>query len=102
MEFCIYPFVLTVMVLLSMCRLSGIVILISENFGLLGEEVIMVLMCFCVYVDCYDPLDPNGNITVTFDVIQRSYEGYTVSIYIYTYVAKCIYNCIFWLPRKHN
>ena len=32
--------------------------------------------------DCYDPLDPNGNVTVTFDIIQWAPDGYVVSIII--------------------
>ncbi|CAL5341240.1 unnamed protein product [Camellia sinensis] len=27
-------------------------------------------------MDCYDPLDPNGNVTVTFDILQWTVDGY--------------------------
>lgn len=33
--------------------------------------------------DCYDPLDPNGNISITFDIYQRTENGYLVSFINY-------------------
>ncbi|XP_052192059.1 COBRA-like protein 1 [Diospyros lotus] len=50
-------FPLTLILLLSMCRLSA----------------------------CYDPLDPNGNITVTFDILQWRIDGYVVRVTIQNY-----------------
>nr|KAJ0212855.1 hypothetical protein LSAT_V11C400186450 [Lactuca sativa] len=35
--------------------------------------------------DCYDPLDPNGNITVTFDIIQWTHDGYVARVSIQNY-----------------
>lgn len=32
------------------------------------------------HADCQDPLDPNGNITVTFDVLSYVPNGYMVSV----------------------
>lgn len=34
-----------------------------------------------VFADAYDALDPNGNITIKWDVIQWTADGYVVSIY---------------------
>ena len=33
-----------------------------------------------VFAYCYHPLDPNGNITVTFDTHKCTYDGYVVSV----------------------
>ncbi|TKY75465.1 COBRA protein 1 [Spatholobus suberectus] len=43
--------------------------------------------------DCYDPLDPNGNISVTFDIYQRTDNGYLARVtlqnfYQYRHVDK--------------
>lgn len=35
---------------------------------------------FSVFAYCYHPLDPNGNITVTFDTHKCTYDGYVVSV----------------------
>lgn len=35
-----------------------------------------------VSADAYDALDPNGNITITWDVMSWNADGYLVSIYI--------------------
>lgn len=39
-------------------------------------------MCFFFYVlaEAYDPLDPNGNITIKWDVMAWTSDGYTVSM----------------------
>ncbi|CAL5365006.1 unnamed protein product [Camellia sinensis] len=29
-------------------------------------------------MDCYDPLDPNGNVTATFDILQWTVDGYVL------------------------
>ncbi|XVF00946.1 hypothetical protein REPUB_Repub04eG0046100 [Reevesia pubescens] len=34
---------------------------------------------------CYDPLDPNGNITVTFDINQWTQDGYVARVTIQNY-----------------
>ncbi|KAK6240826.1 hypothetical protein SCA6_006215 [Theobroma cacao] len=35
--------------------------------------------------NCYDPLDPNGNITVTFDINQWTRDGYVARVTIQNY-----------------
>ncbi|KAL5791133.1 hypothetical protein ACOSQ2_006021 [Xanthoceras sorbifolium] len=57
----------------------------------------LVLCCWCLWpsamaltllvsmCNCYDPLDPNGNITVTFDILQRRQDGYTARVTIQNY-----------------
>ncbi|KAI3765745.1 hypothetical protein L2E82_15788 [Cichorium intybus] len=35
--------------------------------------------------DCYDPLDPNGNVTVTFDTIQWTPDGYVARVSLQNY-----------------
>ncbi|KAK3028642.1 hypothetical protein RJ639_037822, partial [Escallonia herrerae] len=36
-------------------------------------------------LDCYDPLDPNGNITVTFDILRWTDDGYVARVTIQNY-----------------
>lgn len=36
------------------------------------------LLCFG-FVDAYDPLDPNGNITIKWDIMSWTPDGYVVS-----------------------
>ncbi|CDO96959.1 unnamed protein product [Coffea canephora] len=54
-----------VLLVIIICRLSGT--------SLFLESLI---------ADCYDPLDPNGNITVSFDILQYTSDGYVVGIMI--------------------
>ena len=35
---------------------------------------------FSVFVDCSGPMDPNGNITLTFDTHKWTDDGYVVSV----------------------
>ncbi|KAM0025720.1 hypothetical protein Hdeb2414_s0021g00577881 [Helianthus debilis subsp. tardiflorus] len=35
--------------------------------------------------DCYDPLDPNGNVTVTFDTLHWTNDGYLARVSIQNY-----------------
>ncbi|XP_024989369.1 COBRA-like protein 1 [Cynara cardunculus var. scolymus] len=35
--------------------------------------------------DCYDPLDPNGNVTVAFDILQWTHDGYVARVSIQNY-----------------
>ena len=35
---------------------------------------------FSVFAYCYHPLDPNGNITITFDTHKWTDDGYVVSV----------------------
>ncbi|KAI3718344.1 hypothetical protein L6452_19211 [Arctium lappa] len=34
---------------------------------------------------CYDPLDPNGNVTVAFDILQWTHDGYVARVSIQNY-----------------
>lgn len=50
-------------------------------YMLLVEVVKIILDEFLFwFADCYDPLDPHGNITVTFDIHQWTDTGYVVSV----------------------
>ncbi|GMY05547.1 COBRA-like protein 1 [Fagus crenata] len=44
--------------------------------------VSIVLVAICSLSDCYDPLDPNGNITVTFDIHKWTTDGYLARVTI--------------------
>ncbi|KAA8546063.1 hypothetical protein F0562_020486 [Nyssa sinensis] len=43
---------------------------------------LIFLLAMCSFSDCYDPLDPNGNITVTFDILQWTVDGYVARVTI--------------------
>ncbi|TYG39688.1 hypothetical protein ES288_D12G035500v1 [Gossypium darwinii] len=47
--------------------------------------MLISLIAACTLSDCYDPLDPNGNITVTFDINQWIPEGYVARVTIQNY-----------------
>ncbi|KAL2346066.1 hypothetical protein Fmac_000066 [Flemingia macrophylla] len=52
-----------------------------------------LFIALCTLSDCYDPLDPNGNITVTFDIYQRTDNGYLARVtlqnyYLYRHIDK--------------
>lgn len=36
-------------------------------------------------VEAYDPLDPTGNVTIKWDVMSWTPDGYVVSVIIYEY-----------------
>ncbi|XP_051146952.1 COBRA-like protein 1 [Andrographis paniculata] len=36
-------------------------------------------------LDCYDPLDPNGNVTITFDILKYTLDGYLARVTIQNY-----------------
>lgn len=38
------------------------------------------LLLFCVILVAYDPLDPTGNITIKWDVMSWTPDGYVVSV----------------------
>ncbi|KAM1031218.1 hypothetical protein FF1_034990 [Malus domestica] len=44
--------------------------------------VSMLLIAMCSLSDCYDPLDPNGNFTVTFDTYDWADDGYLAKVTI--------------------
>ncbi|KAJ1415959.1 COBRA, plant [Sesbania bispinosa] len=56
-------------------------------------KLISILITLCTLSDCYDPLDPNGNISVTFDIYQSTDNGYLARVtvqnnYLYRHVDK--------------
>ncbi|KAJ9545668.1 hypothetical protein OSB04_025375 [Centaurea solstitialis] len=42
-------------------------------------------MVVSLIADCYDPLDPNGNVTVVFDILQWTHDGYVARVSIENY-----------------
>lgn len=42
--------------------------------------VYLLINLFFLVVAAYDPLDPNGNITIKFDIMSWTPDGYVVSI----------------------
>ncbi|KAI9396663.1 hypothetical protein POPTR_004G167100v4 [Populus trichocarpa] len=44
--------------------------------------MLLLLLSICTFSDCYDPLDPNGNITVTFDIHDWRSDGYAARVTI--------------------
>ncbi|ERN13532.1 hypothetical protein AMTR_s00041p00228050 [Amborella trichopoda] len=51
------------------------------------ELLLLLLLESCYIADCYDPLDPNGNITITYDIISWTTEtdGYWAKVTIENY-----------------
>nr|XP_043625456.1 COBRA-like protein 1 [Erigeron canadensis] len=47
--------------------------------------ILALLFAICSLADCYDPLDPNGNVTVTFDILQWTPDGYVARVSIQNY-----------------
>ncbi|CAK7329558.1 unnamed protein product [Dovyalis caffra] len=47
--------------------------------------MLILLLSISNLSDCYDPLDPNGNVTVTFDVHDRRSDGYVARVTIQNY-----------------
>lgn len=53
----------------------------------------LLIICISYWLaDCFDPLDPNGNITITFDIKQWTREGYVVSMSFIITSAKVQWN----------
>ncbi|XP_061368376.1 COBRA-like protein 1 [Gastrolobium bilobum] len=46
---------------------------------------LILLIALCTLSDCYDPWDPNGNISVTFDIYQRTDNGYLGRVTLQNY-----------------
>ncbi|KAK7351911.1 hypothetical protein VNO77_11676 [Canavalia gladiata] len=46
---------------------------------------LILLIALCTLSDCYDPLDSNGNITITFDIYQRTDNGYLARVTLQNY-----------------
>ncbi len=42
----------------------------------------LFILCYCFFVilEAYDPLDPSGNITIKWDVMSWTPDGYVVSV----------------------
>ncbi|KAI3804002.1 hypothetical protein L1987_32169 [Smallanthus sonchifolius] len=49
------------------------------------QVTFMLLFAICSFTDCYDPLDPNGNVTITFDTLQWTNDGYVARVSIQNY-----------------
>ncbi|XP_070052969.1 COBRA-like protein 1 [Nicotiana tomentosiformis] len=48
-------------------------------------KLVNTLLTFSLITDCYDPLDPNGNIAVTYDIVRWTDDGYQARITIQNY-----------------
>ncbi|XP_030523379.1 COBRA-like protein 2 [Rhodamnia argentea] len=44
-----------------------------------------LVLVFRSLSDCYDPMDPNGNITITFDIYKWTIDGYMARVTIQNY-----------------
>ena len=63
--------------------LSGIIY--TDTFPFVTSLIMFfnkLFYSFSVFADCYDPLDPNGNITITFDTHKWTDDGYVVSVLV--------------------
>ncbi|XP_066395237.1 COBRA-like protein 1 [Miscanthus floridulus] len=60
--------------LLPVCFASSVALLLVVAFSSLMRSS-----------DAYDPLDPNGNITIKWDVIQWTSDGYVAVVSLYNY-----------------
>ncbi|BAT77556.1 COBRA-like protein [Vigna angularis] len=45
----------------------------------------MVFFALFIFSDCFDPLDSTGNISVTFDIYQRTDDGYLARVTLQNY-----------------
>lgn len=53
------------------------------NFSLIQTyDLIAVFLFWSFSTVAYDPLDPNGNITIKWDIISWTPDGYVVSILV--------------------
>ena len=59
----------------------------------------MNLCCTCA--EAYDSLDPNGNITIKWDILQWTADGYVVSMKHHEIVKNC-FSQIFIDYKSHN
>ena len=67
----------------AMSNLSGIIY--TNTFHFVTSLILFfnkLFYSFSVFTDCYDPLDPNGNITITFDTHKWTDDGYVVSVLV--------------------
>lgn len=64
-------------VALQVCKLQG-----SHIYLLLLCDILYIFFVVkfaCLSAEAYDPLDPNGNITIKWDITQWTPDGYVVS-----------------------
>ncbi|XP_077211270.1 protein COBRA-like [Tasmannia lanceolata] len=63
----------------------GFIFSISKltNFTIL--VLLLALCCISTSTEAFDPLDPNGNITIKWDIIQWTPDGYVAVVTIYNY-----------------
>ncbi|XP_031379945.1 protein COBRA-like isoform X2 [Punica granatum] len=47
--------------------------------------MLVLLVASCNLSDCYDPMDPNGNITITFDIHKWTNDGYVARVTVQNY-----------------
>ena len=69
------------LLLVGMSSLSGIIY--TDTFPFVTSLIMFfnkLFYSFSVFADCYDPLDPNGNITITFDTHKWTDDGYVVIV----------------------
>ncbi|XP_034682075.1 COBRA-like protein 1 [Vitis riparia] len=74
------------LLLVAMSGLSGIIY--TDTFLFVTSLILFfnkLFYSFFVFADCYDPLDPNGNITVTFDTHKWTDDGYVARVTIQNY-----------------
>ncbi|KAI4387835.1 hypothetical protein MLD38_000229 [Melastoma candidum] len=47
--------------------------------------VLVLLFCLCFPSSAYDPLDPNGNITIRWDIMSWTPDGYVATVTIFNF-----------------
>ena len=63
---------------------------IYHNVGLgLGNVFFLLIILFTSWSEAYDPLDPNGNITIKWDIMSWTADGYVVSIVSFLLLITC-------------
>ena len=76
------------MLLVGKSTFAGILLFILVSlFSTFVIQDILSAITYCwLFADGYDPLDPNGNIAITFDITQYTDDGYVVStLFAYFY-----------------
>lgn len=49
---------------------------------------------FTLLSEAYDPLDPNGNITIKWDIMSWTADGYVVSLALFVLPITCRSLCV--------
>nr|XP_016446636.1 PREDICTED: COBRA-like protein 1 isoform X1 [Nicotiana tabacum] len=81
-------FPLIFVLIITMCTLSGnTLFLFSFSFlpFVSSLQTIEQLLTLSLIADCYDSLDPSGNIAVTYDIVRWTDDGYQARITIQNY-----------------